>query len=85
MTSYIKFFGVRTRFFGVFDAENAANAGTACYHTDCFGKINRVFIIIRCVTSLEYYDIKQNCLSRVVMVTDEKPQILNCNILFYFK
>ena len=25
------------------------------------------------------------CLSRVVMVTDEKPQILNCNILFYFK
>jgi hypothetical protein len=28
MTSYIKFFGVRTRFFGVFDAENAANAGT---------------------------------------------------------
>ena len=28
---------------------------------------------------------KQDCLSRVVMVTDEKPQILNCNILFYFK
>ena len=28
MTSYIKYFGVRTRFFGVFDAENAANAGT---------------------------------------------------------
>ena len=28
VTSYIKFFGVRTRFFGVFDAENAANAGT---------------------------------------------------------
>ena len=28
---------------------------------------------------------KQDCLSRVVMVTDEKQQILNCNILFYFK
>ena len=31
------------------------------------------------------YNKKQNCLSRVVMVTDKKPQILNCNILFYFK
>ena len=28
---------------------------------------------------------KQDCLSRVIMVRDEKPQILNCNILFYFK
>ena len=28
---------------------------------------------------------KQDCLSRVVMVTYEKPQILNCNIQFYFK
>ena len=32
-----------------------------------------------------YYNKKQDCLSRVVMVTDEKPQILNCNIQFYFK
>ena len=32
-----------------------------------------------------YYNKKQNCLSRVVMVTDKKPQILNCNIQFYFK
>ena len=31
------------------------------------------------------YNKKQDCLSRVVIVTDEKPQILNCNILFYFK
>ena len=33
------------------------------------------------------YNEKQDCLSIVVivMVTDEKPQILNCNILFYFK
>ena len=31
------------------------------------------------------YNKKQDCLSRVVMVTDEKPQILNCNIQFYFK
>ena len=32
-----------------------------------------------------HYNKKQDCLSRVVMVTDEKPQILNCNIQFYFK
>ena len=34
-----------------------------------------------------YYNKKQDCLSRVVMVTDEKPQILNnyCSIQFYFK
>ena len=31
------------------------------------------------------YNKKHDCLSRVVMVTDEKPQILNCNIQFYFK
>ena len=31
------------------------------------------------------YNKKQDCLSRVVMVTDEKPQILKCNIQFYFK
>ena len=31
------------------------------------------------------YNKKQDCFSRVVMVTDEKPQILNCNIQFYFK
>ena len=34
---------------------------------------------------IQNYKKKQDCLSRVVMVTDEKPQILNCNILFYFK
>ena len=31
------------------------------------------------------YNKKQDCLSRVVMVTHEKPQISNCNIQFYFK
>ena len=31
------------------------------------------------------YNKKHDCSSRVVMVTDEKPQILNCNIQFYFK
>ena len=29
--------------------------------------------------------IKQDCVSIVVMVTDKKQRILNCNILFYFK
>ena len=31
------------------------------------------------------YNKKQDCLSRVVMVTHEKRQILNCNIQFYLK
>ena len=35
--------------------------------------------------AINNYNKKQDCLSRVVMVTDEKPQILNCNIQFYFK
>ena len=34
---------------------------------------------------LRDYNKKPDCLSRVVMVTDEKPQKLNCNIQFYFK
>ena len=37
------------------------------------------------VTIIINYNKKQDCSSRVVMVADEKPQILNCNILFYFK
>ena len=38
-----------------------------------------------CNDYILYYNKKQDCLSRVVMVMDEKPQILNCNIQFYFK
>ena len=37
------------------------------------------------LTFIHNYNKKQDCLSRVVMVTHEKPQILNCNIQFYFK
>ena len=51
-----------------------------------------VKVIKQCSTELSHiltyinnYNKKQDCLSRVVMVTDEKPQILNCNIQFYFK
>ena len=33
----------------------------------------------------KYYNKNRILSSRVVMVTDEKPQILNCNIRLYFK
>ena len=44
--------------------------------------VNPVFAKVNVIWN---YNKKQDCLSRVVMVTDKKQQILNCNILFYFK
>ena len=57
-----------------------ANSADACHATKCCSSIISDDASIEC-----NYNKKQDCLSRVVMVTDEKPQILNCNIQFYFK
>ena len=43
------------------------------------------YLIIYIWKNSKYYNKKQHCSSRVVMVTDEKPQVINYNIQYYFK